>query len=235
MDDRRLFTAVLILYHAHYLGTLYAGVVIECVGGDDVGLGLQCHVIEETGFLRVHVITSPVAVEPHALGLVHKGTAFSIVNEVEFPVQIQAVGGEHRGLVMGHLHIFPGIHHLHIGAAVVEGIVAHQLQGVALQHAHMAESLKRVGILIEVGAVARQPGARMAEPDIALHYLHPSARILIIRQVVGMLQEDTFVIVSLGLQACRHKQVKQAQNHDNDSMPARYNGAMVRRCHLTQP
>ena len=122
---------------------------------------------------------------------VHQFAALEEVAKAIHAVIVEGVGIERRLTMLQH-HVATGLRQLVV--AVIEGVVAGQAQGVALYHLDMSEGLKRIGLLIEVGTVAVEVRPHMAKVHAAVQHLSVAIAILVVVQVVGMYQVDTFVL-----------------------------------------
>ena len=78
--------------------------------------------------------------------------------------------------------------------AVIVSIVADKAKGVALFHPDMSESLKTIGLLIEMRTVTVEVGTGMAEMNITMQHLGIIILELAVMQVVRVNQIDTFVL-----------------------------------------
>ena len=171
-----------------------ARIIVEGVGGEEEVLFLQAYVEVEDGLACVGVVFAPVARQ--RIVFVDHLSPFKEIAEVVETVVVETVGVE-LGAPMGEDDV--AAHTCKLVAAVVEGVFAVERQRIGLSQLDMSEGLERVGLLVEVGTVARQGGPFVAEAHLSLELLSVGSQsVLVVAELVGVLEIDALV----GFLAC---------------------------------
>ena len=166
------------------------GVVVQGVGGEVHVFVAHTHVEVKDGNLRLGVVLAPVGDEGRTA--VNHLAALEEIGVVIQTVEVQTVGIQGRTAVLKH-DIAAGNGHLVI--TVVEGVLADQREGVALDHLHMTEGFEGVATLVEVGTVAVQRSTFMTKLHLTVKYLCFGILPLVVVQHVGMDQVDALILL----------------------------------------
>ena len=162
---------------------------------DESGLGFsrgcrikQLDIVVEDSLAGSWVILSPIAGQ--LVPLIEQFASFEEISQIVEAVVVEAIRVKFRfEMLQNHIVTHTG----QLIQTVIVKHVARQGERIALQHAHIAESIKRIRGFVEKSAIAIHQGSFVLELDVAYQKLSRAIDILVEIKLVGMKQVNPAV------------------------------------------